>query len=383
MTEPQAVAFVHFPAGKFRLDFRQNVGHLLVAQFELFLGHGVRRIFGNELFGATVMVRHPAEHEGGSDQGIAAVMERRENHAAVAFATDNATLFDHLQAHVDFADFSTAKFATVLFGHILVHAACRQINTNTALLLAEHFFSRNGERIFFTDTLAKAIDESATVRIGVNSKAHCATVILYRLAEVTQVFGNGFGATGEGAIGFAMYSYDITTKLFQQTRNNVRPSAIHGIYGHLKVLGLDSFHIHKRNLQGAIHMHAVGILHELVLAHVAVVGIIKIISIGEFKQLLYIGRTKEQALVIQELEGVPFQRIVACRNDNAGIGLQFGGEDFHRGRRGKAHFYDIYARETANARHELANGITGRTAVATDHHALCACNLQKGAYMAL
>ena len=230
--------------------------------------------------------------------------------------------------------------------------------------------------------MAKAIDESATVRIGVNSKAHCATVILYRLAEVAQVFGNGFGAAGEGAIGFAMYSYDITTKLFQQTRNNVRPSAIHGIYGHLKVLGLDSFHIHKRNLQGAIHMHAVGILHELVLAHVAVVGVFKVVGIGKFKQFLHVGGTEEKTLVVQELESVPFKRIVACSNNDACIGLQFGRKDFYRRSRREAYFYHVHARKAANTRHELANGIAGGAAVAANHHALGVGNLQKSAHVA-
>ena len=39
--------------------------------------------------------------------------------------------------------------------------------------------------------------------------------------------------------------------------------------------------------------------------------------------------------------------------------------------------------KAANTSHKLANGITGRAAIATDHHALGVSNLQKGAHMAL
>ena len=100
------------------------------------------------------MVSHPAEHECCCHEAIATVVEGRENHTAVAFTTDNAALFNHLQAYVNFADLSATEFAAILFGNVFVHATCGQVNTNATFLLAKHFFGRNGERIFFTDTLS-------------------------------------------------------------------------------------------------------------------------------------------------------------------------------------------------------------------------------------
>ena len=130
-------------------------------------------------------------------------------------------------------------------------------------------------------------------------------------------------------------------------------------------------------------MNAVGILHELVLAHAAVIRILEVVGIGQFKQFLNIVRSQEQPLVVQELEGVPFKRVVACGNDDARIGLQFSREDFDRRRRRKADLYNVYARQTTDARDKLTNSVARRSTVATNHDSLGLGNLQKGTHMAL
>ena len=100
------------------------------------------------------MVRHPAEHQRSRHKAIAPVVERRQNHAAVALAADYAAFLDHLQAHIDLAHLRAAEFAAVLRGNIFVHTARRKVHANASLLLAQHFFSRNRERVFLADTLS-------------------------------------------------------------------------------------------------------------------------------------------------------------------------------------------------------------------------------------
>ena len=161
----------------------QRPSNLLVAEFELFLRHHVGRIFCHELFRAAIVVGHPAKHKCGSHEAIATVMERRENHTAVTFTANHATVFDHLEANVDFTDLRAAEFTTVLGGNIFVHAARGEVHANATLLLGKNFVRCNCKRVFFTDTLSQTIDESAAVCIRVHSKANSTAVILDSLSQ--------------------------------------------------------------------------------------------------------------------------------------------------------------------------------------------------------
>ena len=152
--QPESVAFVAFPVGECLLDLRQDVGYLLIAELELFLGHHVGRVFGHELFRATLVVCHPAEYQRCGYQRVTAIMQGGENHASVAFAADNASVLDHLKADVDFSHLGATAFTSVLFGHIFVHAAGGKIHAGGAFLLAEYFFGSNGKSVFFADTLS-------------------------------------------------------------------------------------------------------------------------------------------------------------------------------------------------------------------------------------
>ena len=240
-TKPEAVAFIRLPASKFSLDLRENVSNLLVAEFELFLRHHVGRIFCHELFRAAIVVGHPAKHKCGSHEAIATVMERRENHTAVTFTANHATVFDHLEANVDFTDLRTTEFTTVLGGNIFVHAARGEVHANATLLLSKYFVRCNCKRVFFADTLSQTIDESAAVCIRVHGKANSTAVILDSLAQVAEIFRNRFCTTRERAIRAAMNTNNFATELFQEARHNKATGTVHGIDSDLEMLGLDGF----------------------------------------------------------------------------------------------------------------------------------------------
>ena len=310
-------------------------------------------------------------------------MERRQNHAAVAFATDNAAVFNHLQAHVDFAHLRTAETATVFRGDIFVHAARRKVHTNASLLLGEHFVRRDGKRVFLTDTLSQTVHEGAAVGIRVHGKAHRTAVLLHGFTQVAQVLRNRFRTARERAVGFAMHAHHFATELFQQARHNVAARTVHGIHGHLEMLRLDGFHVHERNLERAIDMDAVGIRRDFVLAHRAVIRIGEVVRIGELEKLLHVIGPEEESLVVEELERVPFERVMACGNDDARIRLEMRREEFHRRRRRKADIHHVHAGEAAYARDKLHDGIAGGAAVTPDNDTLRLRNLEEGAHMAL
>ncbi len=310
-------------------------------------------------------------------------MECRENHAAVTFAADDATVFDHLEAHVDFTDLRAAEFATVLGGNIFVHAARGEVHANATLLLGKHFIRRNRKRVFFTDTLSQTIDESAAVCIRVHGKANCAAVILDSLAQVTEIFRNRFCTARECAIRAAMNADNFATELFQKTRHDKATGTVHGIDSDLEMLGLDGFDIHERNLERAVDVDTVGIRSDFVLAHRAVIRIAELVGVSESEELLHVIRAKEKSLVVEELESIPFERVMACGNDDARISLEVRRQKFHgRGRR-KAHIHNIHARKAANASDELHNRITCGAAITANHHALCLRDFEESTHMAL
>ena len=310
-------------------------------------------------------------------------MERRENHAAVTFTANHATVFDHLEANVDFTDLRAAEFTTVLGGNIFVHAARGEVHANATLLLGKDFVCCNCKRVFFADTLSQTIDESAAVCIRVHGKANRAAVILDSLAQVTKIFRNRFCSARERAIWAAMDTDNFTTELFQEARHNKATGTVHGIDCNLEMLGLDGFDIHERNLERTIDMDTVSIRGDFVLAHRAVIRIAELVCISESKELLHIIRTEEESLVVEELESVPFERVMACSNDDARISLEMRRQKFHGRSRRKADIHDIHARKAANASDKLNDGIACRAAIAANDHALSLRDFEECTHMAL
>ena len=130
-------------------------------------------------------------------------------------------------------------------------------------------------------------------------------------------------------------------------------------------------------------MNAIGIRSDFVLAHRAVIRIAELVCISESKELLHIIRTEEKALVVEELESVPFERVMACGNDDARISLEMRRQKFHgRGRR-KAHIHDIHAGKAADASDKLHNRIACGAAIAANHHALCLRDFEECTHVAL
>ena len=180
-----------------------------------------------------------------------------------------------------------------------------------------------------------------------------------------------------------MHTHHFAAELFQEARHNVAARTVHGIHGHLELFRTNRIHVHERNLERAINMNAVGIRSHLVLAHRAVVGIAEVVRIGELEKLLHVIGPEEKSLAVEELERVPFERVVACGNDDPRIRLEMHRQQFHRGRRRKADIHHVHAREAAYARDKLHDGITGGAAVAPDNHALRLRDFEEGAHVAL
>ena len=149
------------------------------------------------------------------------------------------------------------------------------------------------------------------------------------------------------------------------------------------MLGLDGFDIHERNLERTINVNAIGIRGNFVLAHRAVIRIAELVCISESKELLYVIRTEEKSLVVEELESVPFQRVMACGNDDARISLEVCRQEFYRWSGRKTNIYHIHARKAANACNILHNSITCGAAIAANHNTLCLRDFEESTHMAL
>ena len=180
-----------------------------------------------------------------------------------------------------------------------------------------------------------------------------------------------------------MNADNFTAELFQKARHNKATGTVHGIDSDLEMLGLDSFDIHKRNLQRAVDVDTVSIRGDLVLAHRAIIRISELIRVSKSKELLHIVRTEEKPLVVKELESVPFERVMASRNDDAGIGLEMRRQKFHGRSRRKSDIHDIHAGKAADARDKLHNRIASGAAIAANHHALRFRDFEERTHMAL
>ena len=180
-----------------------------------------------------------------------------------------------------------------------------------------------------------------------------------------------------------MHTHHFTAELFQQARHNVTARTVHGIYGHLELLRANRLHVHERNLERPVDVDAVGIGRHLVLAHRAIVRITEVVRIGEFEKLLHVIGPEEEALIVKELERVPFERVVARGNDDARICLEMHRQKFHRGRRRKANIHHVNAGKAADTRDKLHDGIAGGAAVTPDNHTLRLRNLEEGAHVTL
>ena len=180
-----------------------------------------------------------------------------------------------------------------------------------------------------------------------------------------------------------MNANNFTTELFQEARHNKATGTVHGIDSDLEMLGLDGFDIHERNLERTVDVNAIGIRSDFVLAHRAVIRIAELVCISESKELLHVIRAEEKSLVVEELESVPFERVMACSNDDTCISLEMRRQKFHGRSRRKANIHDIHTRKAANASDELHDGITCRAAIAANHYALSLRDFKESTHMAL
>ena len=92
-------------------------------------------MFRFELFRATVIFSHPCEDESCRNERVATVVERRQNHAAVAFTANDTAFLHHLEAHIYFTDLGTGESDTELFSDVRRHAGRRKIHADRAFLL--------------------------------------------------------------------------------------------------------------------------------------------------------------------------------------------------------------------------------------------------------
>ena len=81
-----------------------------------------------------------------------------------------------------------------------------------------------------------------------------------------------------------MDTNNFTAELFQEARHDKAAGTVHGIDRDLEMFRLDGIDIHERNLERTLDVDAVRIRGNFVLAHGAVVGIIKLVLVGKRKK---------------------------------------------------------------------------------------------------
>ena len=265
------------------------------------------------------LMRQRREEQGYADKGVTAIVALGINHAAVAFAADYRPYFFHLGGYVHLAYGRCRITAAVTLGHIAQGAGAAKVADRVARRMAQHIVGNGNKRIFLAEHAAVLTDERQAVNVRVNHDAEVEAAATHTLHYAAEVLLKRFGVVGEVAVRRAVKYFIFNAKLPQQFGQDYAANAVYSVNADTETRLAHSLNINKLQVKYGLYVLTVECFVIRILPETVNVSINKVFTVGQRKHLVAVGLVQELTLAVEQLQGVPLARIVACGYNNAAV----------------------------------------------------------------
>ena len=140
------------------------------------------------------------ENQPHADERIAHQADARIDDAAVALAAENRADFEHLVGDIGLADRRAMTNATVPRRDVLRHARGGHVDDHRAALAAQTERHRQRQRQLLADVTALLVDQSQSIRVGIESETDVRALLDDKGTNIAQVLGGRFRLVQKYAI---------------------------------------------------------------------------------------------------------------------------------------------------------------------------------------
>ena len=308
------------------------------------------------------------QNERNTNQSVATGVGSGIDYTAVAFAADHGTGFFHFRHNVHLAHGSRSVVATVLFGDVAQSTRRGEVAHGIAGRVLQHIVSHGHEGVFFAEHGAVFADQCEAVGIGVDDEANVMTTFAHEVADLAEVFLEGFRIVREIAGGFAVEQRHLrNTELTEEFGDDNTSHGIHGVERHGEVGATNGINIHEFEL---LDHFDVTLIVAVVLDETAeIVDIGKFVSfgIGGTNDFARLSGGKEFAFFVEKFEGVPLTGVVTGGDDHAAAGAFHRYGQFCGGGGGESDVDHVETHAHQRAADDLADHLAGDARIATDY----------------
>mmetsp|Transcript_14031 Transcript_14031/g.35848 ORF Transcript_14031/g.35848 Transcript_14031/m.35848 type:complete len:227 (+) Transcript_14031:616-1296(+) len=189
--------------------------------------------------------------------------------------------------------------------------------------MAQHELDRKRQCVLLPDGLSCLVYEDTPVDIRVGGDAKVGLVLLHRVAQVTQVLGDGLRHVGKHARCVVVHGDDRAPKPLQKGLHDGTASTIDCVQTHSELAGLHLVNVDEGEGSNGVDVALTGGVAEgqntpRGLQHLprAFLPLLR-----QRKKRVTLGRGHKQAVAVNELEAVPLNRVVAAGDDNTAVRL--------------------------------------------------------------
>src|SRR5262245_5253563 len=359
-----AVTQIHPTAGIFVADRLQNFADLVRRAFQLLFDHLVSRQVSEKLGHGSPGLGQQMQDQSHSDQTVAAEIYAGVDNAAIALAADHRAHLPHHLGDVGLADLRPVERAMEHPRHVVHRRSGRKIGHDRARRLTQNVAGSERERVILAYRFAGFIDDGQPVGVHVLREADVGAAFFYQPAETGDVLRRRFGAARKRAVRRGVDRYDFGAQRLDQLRGDDRTRAVARIERDSKFArGLRQ---RADRTDDRVYVSVERDRQRFDAAHLGAGDFVVIALVIDVEQLARLPRAQKQPFGVDELQRVPFRRIMAGGDGYAALSVALLDHQLH-GRYGTY----IEVDHTAAARkqssdHRLANHLARCARVAPD-----------------
>ncbi len=337
----------------------------------------IARVLSDELGQRNPRPGQHLQDKGHPQWGIPADMQRRQHHPAVALAADQRPLLPHGTSNVSLPHRRPDEPGLIIPRRVLDHQAGGQVHhycgrfTHLSRLARpvrlQHRPHRERQRIVLARGRSCLIHQGQSVHVRVDRHPDVGLRFPHQPSQLYQVFGNRFRCPRKAAVGLEVDTVHLTPELLEQRRNRPPAGTAHAIERHPESPRPDLLDVDHRETEDVreVPLQRRGILpHHAeslpAVPHRALLG-----------QRAHRGTgiaIEEDPVRAHELERVPFDRVVARREDEPGAGVVLLHRHLHRRRRHDAEVDHVHAHRHEPRRRGVREHRSAGPRVAPQHH---------------
>ena len=232
---------------------------------------------------------------------------------------------------------------SVFFGDVVQHPARGEVRHDGTASFAQHEFCGQRQRILFPDGRSGLRYDGQTVRVRVVGKADVRALLLYHIAQFSQVFRNRLRGMRKKTGGRAVKRNHLTAQSLQEQRTGRAPSAVHAVQDDLEFPLSDAIHLNDVQREDPVYVPGDGVLALFDAAQAVPRRFFGAISGVDFQQFASFPVVQKGSARAHEFQAVPLDGIMTGCDGDAARGPLFPDRKEHRGRRHDPQVYHVRA----------------------------------------